>query len=957
MPDTVLSEAEARVAELTATNAALSQAIDSLVSSDDLLALVDQVARHAIDLTGAKSASVVVFDDVADTLRRVAVVLDGTPIDLTDDVLGEAFPTARMPGWREMRASRAEVWVDWDDPDVRARDTGAPFGRALPLLLRGNVIGYLSLWFDQPADDFPCETMAARCRVYVQQLTLALQSVRIVADTERMAVTIERERAAQHRMRELEHAQAVLARSVVQLSTNRGLGGFLTGILHEALAATGAVSGAVLLLDASGEVLLLHPIAQIIRGEPIDSERRRPLAVSTRTWEAIGADRTLKWRDTLEVATLCCGPGHRLATTLPMLLGDQVIGCIALAHDASVTVEPPETGLWLCWMLARQAALAVRLSRLAEEAQRAAVAEEAKRVAEDRAAVLTMTNDALRESSKQLVTIDDLARYLDELLHAFAHIVGANLGMLAVLHASGDAVDVIATEPLPEMHIPLIGHARVVWDQLSAAPPGGWRGAIGAAPLSEPNAVHYAALGLRYVIRVPVRLRGETLGVLALLYRDEPPDLELLDVLAEHAALAIGMKRLAKSEKRDAVVRARAQAAEERATELASANAALRRSIEMLTSYEDLPSFTGEILQETIRASGADSGSVSLFDEATDTMRRVAVSINGEMTDLASDGGTELGEPFVLWPAAWRLLRETRLGFWVDWEDPSARPPELRDTPPEACAFTQRTCDRFAALLPLVLHGETIGFLTLAFGSFSADRWPFAREISGVYMQQLTLALHSARISESVKSAAIAEERNRLARDIHDTLAQALALIVMQLAEAQERLGSAWESAREPLETVRQIAVSSLAEARLSISVLRPPKVSPQQDGLPTAVRDVTDLVRRYYGGRIDVVVTGTPHAVDPTVQIELVGILREALTNAAKHSGATGIVVELAFPDDHRVQLVVADDGQGFDPDAPRANRYGLTGMSERAARVGAALTLVTEPGAGTQIIVIWPA
>jgi len=86
--------------------------------------------------------------------------------------------------------------------------------------------------------------------------------------------------------------------------------------------------------------------------------------------------------------------------------------------------------------------------------------------------------------------------------------------------------------------------------------------------------------------------------------------------------------------------------------------------------------------------------------------------------------------------------------------------------------------------------------------------------------------LQSARIAESVQSRGVAEERNRLARDIHDTLAQALALIVMQLQRAESKLGPAWTSASEPLETVRQLAVEGLAEARRSVGmhVLRSPR-------------------------------------------------------------------------------------------------------------------------------------
>src|SRR5579863_3357160 len=239
----------------------------------------------------------------------------------------------------------------------------------------------------------------------------------------------------------------------------------------------------------------------------------------------------------------------------------------------------------------------------------------------------------------------------------------------------------------------------------------------------------------------------------------------------------------------------------------------------------------------------------------------------------------------------------------------------------------------------------------------ACNRTAFPSEIEqllfSVAANHAAAAFQNARLAEWVKTAAVAEERNRLARDIHDTLAQALALIVMQLQHAESKLGPAWASAREPLETVRQLAVEGLVQARRSVGMLRPPTTP---HGLSRAVQEAADLVRRYYGGCLDVRVTGVPHALERSVEEELLAIVREALTNAATHSRGMRIEVELAYLDRGSVRLAVSDDGQGFDPDQPRDGRYGLVGMYERANRIGAALTLVTEPGAGTEIVVVWP-
>jgi signal transduction histidine kinase len=261
---------------------------------------------------------------------------------------------------------------------------------------------------------------------------------------------------------------------------------------------------------------------------------------------------------------------------------------------------------------------------------------------------------------------------------------------------------------------------------------------------------------------------------------------------------------------------------------------------------------------------------------------------------------------------------------------------------PEACT---------GVVIPIGVNAEA-GLVAGA-----CNRTEFPNEIEqllfSVAANHAAAAFQSARIAESVKAAAVAEERNRLARDIHDTLAQALALMVMQLQHAESKLGSAWASAREPLETVRQLAVEGLVQARRSVGMLRPP-VTPH--GLPHAVHETADLVRRYYRGCLDVRVTGVPHVIERSVEEELFAIVREALTNAARHSRGTRIDVRLAYLDQRCVRVAVADDGEGFDPEQRPAGRYGLVGMYERANRIGAALTLVAEPGAGTELVVVWP-
>jgi PAS domain S-box-containing protein len=209
-----------------------------------------------------------------------------------------------------------------------------------------------------------------------------------------------------------------------------------------------------------------------------------------------------------------------------------------------------------------------------------------------------------------------------------------------------------------------------------------------------------------------------------------------------------------------------------------------------------------------------------------------------------------------------------------------------------------------------------------------------------------------ARRLEQEQQSAIAAERTRLAGEIHDTLAQGLAMIVMQLADAEAKLGPSWARAEKPLGLVRELAVESLAYARRSVTMLQP---SAPAAGLARAIRDVIDSGRRHFDGTLSFAVTGNAVLLPASVESALAGIAREALTNATRHSGAPQVEVELAFQDGGAVRLAVADSGVGFDVEKVPSDGYGLTSMQDRAARAGVALTFVTEPGAGTEVVASW--
>ncbi len=197
---------------------------------------------------------------------------------------------------------------------------------------------------------------------------------------------------------------------------------------------------------------------------------------------------------------------------------------------------------------------------------------------------------------------------------------------------------------------------------------------------------------------------------------------------------------------------------------------------------------------------------------------------------------------------------------------------------------------------------------------------------------------------------AVLRERNRVAREIHDTLAQDFVGVSLQLDLVSQLLGSRKvEDAFDQVQRTRQLVTDGLADARRSIWELR---ANLAQDSLPTRLSKV---VARYTDDsrKLRLRIGGAYRALSPQVEDEVLRIAQEALSNVQRHSGANSATVELLYGSDMLV-LTVEDDGRGFamDDASSVGGHYGVSGMKERAALLGASLSIVSAPGAGTKIV-----
>jgi ligand-binding sensor domain-containing protein len=198
---------------------------------------------------------------------------------------------------------------------------------------------------------------------------------------------------------------------------------------------------------------------------------------------------------------------------------------------------------------------------------------------------------------------------------------------------------------------------------------------------------------------------------------------------------------------------------------------------------------------------------------------------------------------------------------------------------------------------------------------------------------------------------AVLAERTRIAREIHDTLAQDIVGISVQLELVSRLLGNSVDAARTQLDTARSLVKSSLAEARSSIWNLR--SATSGADDLPARVNRAVTQAAANSPTKLRFQVRGTYRAAPPAVEDQLLRVSQEAVNNALHHSGASIIDVTLSY-DTRSVQLSVDDDGRGFVHDATsfvESGHFGLQGMQERAAEIGGVLRIDTQPAKGTRI------
>jgi len=605
---------------------------------------------------------------------------------------------------------------------------------------------------------------------------------------------------------------------------------------------------------------------------------------------------------------------------LPMVHKGRFLGIVSVSSDQENQFSEREADLAMA--IANQAAIAIENARLFTETER--------RASEMTALSRIATTLDLGKSVK--ATLDSVAQRIVESTNAVAASVsivsaagtltmggehGLPEGFFAAVEASvknggpRPSVDVLAThEPL------IIQDAR---RRIADAP--------GYVHLRD----RVLAAEWDTVVIVAMRYGDRDLGTLETYFRrHQTPDareIGLLSAMARQAATAI-----------------------ENATLFAQTETRVRQ-LEALTliassfSLEvSLPELMTHMAEHIVRATSAVAGSVTLAEGPDGGMHMIGTAGLPEGFADAMDAAYRNGAG----DAALRAMQQKSANFQERFRQDVIDDPRYG----EAREFLAPAEWESTLITPIVYANEALGVLTLGYpgGASPGDE---ERAFVEAVADQTALVVENSRLYQRASSAAALEERQRLARELHDSVSQALYGIALGARTARRRIGDDGPAnVIEPLDYVLSLAEAGLTEMRALIFELRPESIA--QEGLVAAIGRQVAATQARYGIRVAAQLCEEPDIPLDTKEA-LYRIAQESMHNTVKHARASRIDVRLVH-ESSELRLEIADDGQGFDPHADFPGHLGLKSMRERAGEIRGTLDVASEPGTGTRVTIHVP-
>src|SRR5437867_7169858 len=557
--------------------------------------------------------------------------------------------------------------------------------------------------------------------------------------------------------------------------------------------------------------------------------------------------------------------------------------------------------------------------------------------------------EALLAAEKRVLEMIATGVALKEILNALCLFIeeqrSGTLASVLLLNPDGAHLDSIAGPSLPKE-----------WtQQMESLPIGPCAGSCGTAayrrsqvivsdiatnPLWDVPEHRAAALkhGLRASWSNPVlSSKGKVLGTFCMYYRERRTptfqDLELIELATHLVRVAIERDRTKEALRAsEQVVRGQVEA--------------LTYSLDVLATAPAPDKLLGQMLSTIARLLGAQSLILWLLDESNDSL---VLRAWAEGTNLAK---VDPEHPFIRNPASWKNdpgLQELFFsGAPVACEDIDHDPnisSALRD-------YLKSGGTRKFLRIPTLVGGRVRGFIGIRHGNRPPYR-PEEIELAQALAHQAMLAIQLNEFAERSRQAAVLEERNRLARDIHDTLAQGFTGVIVQLEAAEDAIACCRrKEANAHLQRASELARRSLNEARRSVHALRPEAL--QRGNFWEALKGLIKNTTAGTALHTTFNLQGKMRHLPLVWQENLLHIGQEALTNALKYAHPRNFETKLTF-NKNEVRLELRDDGDGFKI-KERHDGFGLTGMRERADQMGGKLKITSARGKGTKVVVSLP-
>jgi signal transduction histidine kinase len=609
-----------------------------------------------------------------------------------------------------------------------------------------------------------------------------------------------------------------------------------------------------------------------------------------------------------------------------------------------------------------------------QESAARTLAEEREQQAAELASIVNRVDRTLRQATERLAQSTNVRSVIIDMLRESSTIVGSQgvieCGLLLydpvsrLLHFEAMFADGVETDlqgtslqgPFSVDSEPL----AMPWMRIQQE---SWLwGLTDDASILAPTAREYhESNGARSVAYLPLR-RGEAcVGFVGFSLRSEhpptPQQVDLLQSVGSQAALAVEVQRLARANEQASVARERQRLADLRSIELTKANLALQATIDAVTHMQSLDDFMPRVVAIVARA--FESVGAGYFEHPGGTIHHRFWLEDGKFLAAA--------ELPALDPVHLPVLELLTRGFSVPPEHlgvefrqrlrPSIVHHRVATASPAMHALCVSRGWDWELNIPLFANDRTEAAITF----FRHEDQPFAESdvsLAESLAKQISLARQVSRLAERARidslaraqEQAVARERERMSRDIHDTLAQGYAAILIHAQAMKLSLRSEMpEPVQSGIEMFERLAKENLAHARRTMEDLHADPF-----GRVALIGTLRQCADEESSPGIFAVELDTPAEefwVRRYVEVELRRIVKEALSNARRHARAGQAMVKLSVWE-RRCTIRVIDRGVGFDPQ-PVEGSFGIRGMRERAGRAGADLAIETSPGHGTIVTV----